>query len=147
MEYSVKTISAEQAHDVRHPILRKHKPREACMFVEDHDKTTLHIGLFYGTRHIGTVTFIANAHPSYNENTQYQLRGMAVLEDFQGKGLGRLMVDEGERILQTRSSQRIWLNARIKALNFYKKLGYEICSEEFEVPIFGPHYQMTKLLA
>ncbi len=146
MRYSVKTISAKQAHDIRHPVLRKGKPREACMFAEDNMGTTLHIGLFANEQHIGTVTLIENLRPGFHETIQYQLRGMAVLEDFRSKGLGKLMVDEGERMLKERGAQRIWLNARIKALNFYRRLGYEICSKEFEVPIFGPHFQMTKLL-
>ncbi len=144
--YSVQQISASQAHDIRHPVLRVGKPRDACKFKEDEETTTIHIGLFFKDTLIGTVTFLKNEDPSFKEKQQYQLRGMAVLSEFQNKGLGELMVTEGEVLLKRQSVARIWLNARKKAVNFYKRIGYTIYSEEFEVPIFGPHYQMTKEL-
>jgi hypothetical protein len=34
----------------------------------------------------------------------------------------------------------VWCNARKKAVPFYRNLGFEIISDEFEVPVIGPHY-------
>ena len=38
--------------------------------------------------------------------------------------------------------QMFWCNARLAAIPFYKKLGWKIASELFEIPTAGPHYRM-----
>ncbi|MFD0862667.1 GNAT family N-acetyltransferase [Sungkyunkwania multivorans] len=142
--YSLKEIDAQEAYKVRHPVLRKGKPIEACKFDEDRDISTLHMGMYFKNDLVGVVTFTENSHPLFKETLQFQLRGMAVLEAYRNKRIGEHLVSHGETVLNKRGVTRIWLNARKNATAFYKRLDYVICSKEFEVPIFGPHFQMTK---
>ncbi|MBS1503675.1 MAG: GNAT family N-acetyltransferase, partial [Bacteroidetes bacterium] len=41
--------------------------------------------------------------------------------------------------LRGQKANYIWCNARKKALKFYTNMGFEVISDEFEVPNIGPH--------
>jgi len=72
-----------------------------------------------------------------------QMRQMAVHEDYQGKGVGRKIAEEFERLVLERGYRKIILHARETALPFYEKLGYELSSDVFyEIEI--AHYEMRK---
>ena len=75
-----------------------------------------------------------------------RLRAMAVIPEYQGKGIGRLLVHEAERVAREEGFPRIILHARIVVAGFYEKLGYIRQGEIFtEVSI--PHVLMQKPLA
>ncbi|MCR6721849.1 MAG: GNAT family N-acetyltransferase [Chitinophagaceae bacterium] len=72
-----------------------------------------------------------------------RLRQMAVLNDLQGKGIGRALMNFAENIARDRGYRSICMHARANALGFYEKVGYRIKGEQFtEVTI--PHYMMEK---
>lgn len=79
------------------------------------------------------------------QNNEVQLRAMAVYTEWQGKGVGRLLVEALEQFALQQGSSKITLHARKVALEFYKALGYTQYGDEFtEVGI--PHYMMEKSL-
>ncbi|RYY53520.1 MAG: GNAT family N-acetyltransferase [Chitinophagaceae bacterium] len=74
-----------------------------------------------------------------------RLRQMAVLNDLQGKGVGRALINFAENLARDRGFRAIRMHARINAIGFYEKVGYVVKGDEFtEVTI--PHYLMEKLL-
>lgn len=74
-----------------------------------------------------------------------RLRQMAVLNDLQGKGIGRALMGFAENIARDRGFKVLSMHARKNAIGFYEKMGYKITSNEFtEVTI--PHYVMEKKL-
>lgn len=74
-----------------------------------------------------------------------RLRQMAVLNDLQGKGIGRAMMTFAENIARDRGYKILSMHARKNATGFYEKMGYKIASDEFtEVTI--PHFVMEKKL-
>ena len=74
-----------------------------------------------------------------------RLRQMVVLNDLQGKGIGRALMNFAENIARDRGYKIISMHARINAVGFYEKMGYKIASDQFtEVTI--PHYVMEKKL-
>lgn len=74
-----------------------------------------------------------------------KLRQMAVSSGLQGKGIGRVLMTFAENVARDRGMRRMVMHARKSAIGFYEKLGYNVCSEEFqEVTI--PHYEMEKAL-
>jgi predicted GNAT family N-acyltransferase len=74
-----------------------------------------------------------------------RLRQMAVLNDLQGKGVGRALMQFAENLARDRGYKRITMHARKNALGFYEKMGYRTVGEEFaEITI--PHYIMEKEL-
>lgn len=78
------------------------------------------------------------------ENPQtVRLRQMAVLNDLQGKGVGKALMSFAENLARDRGYQTITMHARKNAIGFYEKMGYKVKGSEFE-EITIPHYVMEK---
>ncbi len=144
-DYNIKSINSKETWPVRHPILRKGRPLEDCRFENDDLKNTFHLGCFYKDNLVGVATFLKNNNPNFTE-LQYQLRGMAVLEDYQKKGVGEMLVNSGESQLKKEGIQLLWFNAREIALSFYKNLNFQILGDPFDIKSIGTHYLMYKKL-
>ena len=143
--FTVKQITTAETYAVRHPVLRAGRPVETCAMPGDDAEDTFHLGLFDAEKLIGVVTFMNAAKPQFT-GKQYQLRGMAVLDTYQGKGLGNLLVAEGEQRLKQLGYDLLWCNARIKALNFYTHKDFKIEGKPFEIEPIGTHYLLYKKL-
>jgi len=79
------------------------------------------------------------------ESRIMQLRAMAVYAEWQGNGIGKLLVQSAEKFCHESGYEKIILHARKVALGFYKGLGYNMYGEEFtEVGI--PHFMMEKVI-
>ena len=74
-----------------------------------------------------------------------KLRQMAVLDGLQGKGIGRALMSFAENVARDAGYKTLTMHARKSALGFYEKLGYTVCSDEFE-EVTVPHYEMEKQL-
>lgn len=74
-----------------------------------------------------------------------RLRQMAVINDLQGKGIGRALMQFAENLARDRGYKKITMHARKHALGFYEKMGYNRVGNEF-VEITIPHYAMEKEL-
>ena len=135
----LKPICAKETYAVRHPLLRSGLPIESCAFDRDDDENTVHIGSFLNEKLVGVLTLLPN-------ETDVQLRGMAVLPELQGKGIGRLLVAEAEKCVRDMDMSTLWMNARLVAVPFYEACGYQKQGETFELPFGGTHYKMTKYL-
>lgn len=140
----VKKITALETYTVRQEVLRKGKPIETCHFIGDDDTTTSHFGLFENEKLIGVVSVYKTNSILFAEKTQFQIRGMAVLEDFQSKGFGEQLLKTAENFCWEEKADLIWFNAREKAVSFYKKLGYEIIGDAFDISNVGIHFVMFK---
>ena len=146
-EFIIKLISAEDTYTVRHPILREGRTIESCAMEGDDDDDTIHLGGYIGANLIGVMSFMAKKHTNFNEKSQFQLRGMAILVPFQGKGFGEKLVRFGENLIMKKTENPlIWLNAREKAKEFYLKLDYQIVGSPFNIDPIGQHYLMVKTL-
>ena len=140
----IKKITSTDTYSVRQNVLRKGKPIETCYFNGDNDETTTHFGLFLEENVIGVVSVYKVNNPIFTENIQFQIRGMAVLSEFQGKGFGEQLLKEAEKHCWKEQADLIWFNAREKAISFYKKSGYEIIGKSFDIPNVGIHFVMHK---
>lgn len=139
----IKQISAQETIPVRHPELRKGKPIEDCIFDGDNLSTTFHLGLFLNTHLVGVATFLENNNTLF-QSGQLQLRGMAVLAKHQGKKLGDLLLNKAEELAIAKNKSIIWCNARLIAVNFYKRAGYQTIGNSFEIKNVGTHFVMFK---
>ena len=74
-----------------------------------------------------------------------RLRQMAVLDDLQGKGIGKALMNFAENLARDRGYKKITMHARKNAIGFYEKMGYQKSGQEFE-EITIPHYVMEKKL-
>ncbi len=74
---------------------------------------------------------------------QIKMRQVAVFPEYQKKGVGQLMVAASEDFSKENGFKEIVLSARVPAVPFYEKLGYEVVSDMYtEVGI--DHYKMRK---
>lgn len=79
-------------------------------------------------------------------DTVMKFRQMAVNNQWQGKGIGRLLMTEAEKAIAAKGCTTVMLHARQVVCGFYESLGYDITSSAFtEVGI--PHVIMKKTLA
>jgi N-acetylglutamate synthase-like GNAT family acetyltransferase len=80
----------------------------------------------------------------FNSETEAQIRSMAVEENWRGKGIGSIVLNELEKIAKEKGAKKIILHARDNAVNFYKKNGYKIVKPSHI--LFGviPHFLMEK---
>jgi GNAT superfamily N-acetyltransferase len=74
-----------------------------------------------------------------------RLRQMAVLNDLQGKGIGRALMNFAENIARDRGYKIISMHARKNVVGFYERMDYKVIGEEF-VEITIAHYLMEKKL-
>ena len=74
-----------------------------------------------------------------------RLRQMAVLNDLQGKGIGRALMLFAENLARDRGYNKISMHARKNATGFYEKVGYKVVGDEF-IEVTIPHYNMEKEL-
>ncbi|WP_333810483.1 GNAT family N-acetyltransferase [Flavobacterium sp.] len=140
----IKKISSVETYPVRHEVLRKGKPIETCIFKGDDDEQTIHLGLFLDDQLVGIISVFKEQNNLFSETNQFQIRGMAVLEEFQGKGLGTKLVKEAEKHCINLNANVIWFNARENAVPFYEKLDYKIIGDSFLIPEVGIHFVMYK---
>ena len=106
--------------------------------IED-EKSNMLIGAFEDEDMLGCCMLVEE-----NPGT-VRLRQMAVLNDLQGKGIGRALMNFAENIARDRGYEIINMHARKNAIGFYEKMGYKVSSEEF-IEITIPHYVMEKKL-
>jgi GNAT superfamily N-acetyltransferase len=105
----------------------------------ENEKENMLIGAFEDEDMLGCCMLVEE-----NPNT-VRLRQMAVLNDLQGKGIGRALMNFAENLARDRGYKTLAMHARKNAVGFYEKMGYKIASDEFtEVTI--PHYVMEKKL-
>lgn len=144
--YSIRQIPSSATFAVRLPVLRPGKPVESCIFDGDDLPTTVHFGIFENENLIGVISvFKANTN-LLPQNNQFQIRGMAVLDSHQKRGLGDRLVKAAEDYIISQNADAIWFNAREIAVGFYKKMGYEIIGTPFTIGDIGVHHVMYRLL-
>lgn len=140
-------ISAEQTIDLRSRVLRPGQPIENCHYKEDNYESTFHLGIFASGKVVSNGTFIQQAHDNFKDaKYPYRLRGMATDPNLQKHGLGRSIIEQALIELQKRNCDLIWFNARVTAEEFYKKLGFNVIENIFDIPLIGPHKVMYKWL-
>ena len=136
----IRFIPVEDALPIRNKILREGKlSLDECYFPTDKIEGAFHLGYFQNEQ----LVCIASFHPQlYGQyiGGGYQLRGMATLEEFQGKGIGNQLVNFAIVYLRGKKANYIWCNARVPALRFYQNIGFEIISDQFQIPVTGPHH-------
>lgn len=138
----IKEISAEETFPIRLEVLRKNIPLP-FEFKGDFEVETFHLGAFKNDKLIAVSSYMKVNNKNF-EGNQCQLRGMATLTEYQGFGAGKLMLQKAVQILKEKNSNLLWCNARIAAIDFYKKQGFETFGKKFEISYVGKHYVMFK---
>ena len=140
----IRRCSVGEIINLRHRVLRAGRPIESANLTDDHAESTIHYALFEDGKAVSCLSLM---HSQLDSEIAWQLRGMAADVGLQGKGLGgKLLKYAMDDARALGFSNVMWCNARITAVGFYEKYGWKVCSEEFDVPLVGPHFKMKVLL-
>lgn len=136
-------IKATETTNLRSNQLRQGLPLSTCVFDRDENEDTFHLGLKIENEIVSIASFFNNNHQLIDySDRQYQLRGMATAESYKGKGAGSKLINYVSSVLKGQNIDVLWCNARLNAVKFYQKNGFEIISDEFQIEGVGPHLVM-----
>ena len=144
-DITVRRADLDELVDLRHAVLRQGLPRGEAVFPGDDAPTARHYGAFRGREILCCATLHASA---WEGEPAWQLRGMATAPQARRTGLGRRVLELIEDDLREDAGRvlLLWCNARVPAVAFYREMGWEVVSDEFEIPTAGPHVRMVKRL-
>lgn len=146
MNIHLKIISSNKLLDLRSKVLRNNASHESCIFEGDLRKNSIHIGAFSDDELVGGISIIKNNSSYKKLKNCYQFRGMCVLKNFQNKGIGNKILLEAENQCKRRNINNVWMNARIKALDFYLKFKYQDLGIRYNIKGIGLHCFLFKKL-
>lgn len=132
----VRIADADEVRPLRMSVLRPGYP----VVASDYDKNpdARHVAAFAD----GVVVGCASVFPSAYDDVRgaWQLRGMAVLPQLQGSGIGAQVLLGAIDVVRDAGATLLWANARVTALGFYERLGFEAVGEEYlHGPLELPH--------
>lgn len=133
------TLEYRQMIKMRDDILRKPLGITFDNSELEQEKDNLLIAAFEDERMLGCCMLVEESLKIV------RLRQMAVLNDLQGKGIGRALMQFAENLARDRGYKKISMHARKNAVGFYEKMGYKVTSAEF-MEISIAHYVMEKEL-
>ncbi len=127
----------QEVWDLREEILRK----PLGLSLKNEDMSRDHRNTIFIAEHEGVIIGCVLMEPIDTDTAQ--LRAMAVYNEWQGKGIGRLLVQALEKYAAQNGYKKVILHARKVIHEFYKSMDYDIIGPEFtEVGI--PHLNMEK---
>jgi GNAT superfamily N-acetyltransferase len=130
---------------LRHAELRPGLALDTARFDGDDEPTTRHLAAFLpdATAPVGCASLMARP---WRGEPAFQLRGMATRAALARRGIGTAVLRGAESTVHPEVGV-LWCHARVSAVPFYRRLGWEIVSEVFDIPTVGPHHTMLRRLA
>ncbi len=135
-------VRASDCRPLRAAILRPGQPPEASTYVTDDDGQALHFAVKTAK---GAVQGVASVLPEARTDggpQTWRLRGMAVIPERRGDGLGRMLLQAVQAVVQQRGGG-LWCTARTPVEGFYLAHGFRREGDVFDLPGGGPHVVMT----
>jgi GNAT superfamily N-acetyltransferase len=133
--FELAPITLEQTRALRQSVLRPHETLAQLAAHESPDAFA--VGAFAGEELVA-VGFVA---PD-GEPGGWRIRGMATAPPARGQGAGGAILSELVGHALARGATLIWCNARTPARTLYERAGMRAVSDEFELPVIGPHFVM-----
>jgi ribosomal protein S18 acetylase RimI-like enzyme len=122
---------------LRQAVLRPHQSLEDLAAHEAPDAFA--VGVFEGDELISVGFVVPEGGPG-----DWRVRGMATAQAARGRGAGAAVLDALVAHALAQGAERIWCNARTRALSLYERAGFRVASDEFELPEIGPHHVMER---
>ena len=87
---------------------------------------------------------VATGRMQFNSEEEAQIRSMAVIDEYQGNGIGSLLIDHLEKIALEKKIKRITLDSRENAVQFYIRNGYKVIEPSYLLFGLIKHFKMQK---
>ena len=132
----IEEITAKDCYTLRESILRPGQPIENWTFEADDDPRTIHLAIKEDEEIVGVVSLLPENNDAVPEHL-WRLRGMAITEEYRGKGVGQQLL----HALLKKVDERVWCTARKHVAQLYLNNGFEIFGDEFVMNDM-PHVMM-----
>lgn len=142
---TLRPAAVEEILPLRQVVLIDGTDHPSPEFDGDRETTTLHIGVFdAANRAVACATVMQQ---SDNDTPAWRLRGMATDPAYRGEGVGAAVMRYLQQMLvEADGPMRMWCNARINAVPFYRRTGWQTVGETFTIAGVGPHVRMIRWL-
>jgi len=151
--FRVEQVKAAVTYPLRQQILRPHQTIEQMAFPGDDDTDSAHFAAEEDTedgdsgRVVGTGSVRREAPPwPAGEGPTWRLRGMATAEDRRSQGIGAEILAAVFAHVGDHGGGLLWCNARIPAVEFYRRAGLTTRGDSWVEPEIGPHIAMVCLV-
>lgn len=139
------TIDADETHHLRRTVLRADTPSRAVEFDGDDLDSTFHLGALVDGRLVAVSSWFCRGCPHDDREPAYQLRGMATDPAVRGQGLGGLLLEHGLRKCRSLAAEIVWARARVPALDFYRRHGFEPVGDPYlDTTTDLPHHDILR---
>jgi GNAT superfamily N-acetyltransferase len=147
--WSVEDVTAEETRGLRRYVLRRGTPTDNVTFDTDDRPGTRHFAIRDDAGAvIATSTWFESDAPTAPGVRAVQLRAMAVHDDYQGRGLGAILIAAGTTHATAIGAELVWAKARDTALGFYTSAGFEVVGDGFLTEDTRiPHHLVVRRLA
>lgn len=139
----IRQVRADDVRPLRHRILRPAQPFEETVYPGDDDPDTVHLGAFDGERLVGIASLYKEDRPGGPAGGR-RIRGMATETDVRGTGYGAALLAGCIEHAAGGGAHEVWCNARTVAVDFYRRAGFAVVSDEFDIAGVGPHVVMAR---
>ena len=124
-------ITAADTHDLRRRVLRDGTPSDVVVWEGDTEPTTFHLGVREAEVVIAISTWLRRRYPDRPAEEAVQLRGMATEPTWRGTGVSARLLLAGLDRCADEGATLVWARARIAALSFYTRHGFEAVGPEY----------------
>jgi len=150
----IRRVDAADVRPLRAELLRPGTPPDELVFEGDDDPQALHLGAFANDKMVGIASVVQqppavsvglpDVHPDPDNAQAWRLRTMAVSPDWQGAGVGGLLLKAAIGYVATQEGTVLWCDARTNAVSFYNEHGFVAMGDEYAKPQAGPHFFMQR---
>lgn len=134
-------VSAKECLPLRERILRPGQPASAWTYELDEAPRAMHFAIKQGEAVLGVASLLPEARSDHGREC-WRLRGMAVVPDARGRGLGRTLLGAVQAVAKQRGGG-LWCTARTSVEGFYTRYEFKREGDVFEIEGGGPHVLMT----
>jgi predicted GNAT family N-acyltransferase len=145
VDYEVRRVDGDatlfHAHAVRRAVFIDEQGVPEDVEMDDHDDEATHF-VIYDT---DAEHSVATARVRFVDDDTAKAERVAVHSNYRGEGLGTWLMDLVEDEARSEGCSRVDLHAQTTVAEFYRTLGYQKVSDEFEQAGI-PHVEMVKEL-
>jgi ribosomal protein S18 acetylase RimI-like enzyme len=144
----VERVGGATTVTLRQQVLRPHQRLDEMVFPGDTEPDTAHMAALIDDEVVAVGTVGRQSSPGAGQETAapgpsaWRIRGMATADGFRNRGLGRAVLDALLAHVASHGGGLVWCNARVPAVSFYRRAGFETRGDPWEEPHIGPHIVM-----
>lgn len=147
---TVHRVAVSDVRPLRQLVLRPGRPPGESIYEGDEHPRAVHVGARLGPEGeivaVGSLLLEAPPWPVGDDRAGRcrRIRGMATRADMRSRGMGGAVLAELLRLAADDGAVLVWCNARIGAVPFYLRAGFEVVGDRFDLPHIGLHHAMQR---